>query len=296
MPNFVYGDSCVSGDDKYVIAQFRHDAPMAWVSELRAFLIQDELKYKHFAPQRHRIQGNASLWKRVISGIEQAEITIVDPLSYRKYAFYDFRQQGAEFNHDFNARGVYEQASKALIEFSPLRAAQMYDEDQLFYSGAFPGAGSFSTKEIIRRIGGKHKDAVITAARAHAMISPSEKRQLINLCARSTKYRLEYYREDTAEIIRKIGRVFDVEHAKSVELLNEFSERISEAVGIPYTHFFDSPVRAVSEARSERIDHLQAADISAGWAVDTLLHTRGDYKVLAKRFAWVSVNGVIVPG
>jgi hypothetical protein len=47
--NFVYGDSCVSGDDKYVIAQFRQDDPMEWVADLRAFLVQDELKYKSFS-------------------------------------------------------------------------------------------------------------------------------------------------------------------------------------------------------------------------------------------------------
>jgi hypothetical protein len=296
LANFVYGDSCVTGDDKYVIAQFRHDAPMAWVGELRAFLVQNELKYKHFAPQRHRVQANAALWKRVKAGVEQAEITIIDPVSYRKYAFHDFRRKGAEYGHDFNDRGVFEQASRALIEFSPLRAAQLYERDRLMFAGTACETTSFSTAEIIRRVGGKHNDAVITAARAHAMISPSEKRQLIRLCARSTRLGLGYYPEDGAEIIRKIGRVFDVEHAKSVDLLNDFSERIAEAVGISYNLFFDSPERAVSEAKSERIDHIQAADIAAGWAVDTLLLTRADYKVLAKQFAWVAVNGVAVPG
>jgi hypothetical protein len=47
VPNFVYGDSCVSGDDKYVLAQFRHDASMAWVGELRAFLVKDEAGYTY---------------------------------------------------------------------------------------------------------------------------------------------------------------------------------------------------------------------------------------------------------
>ena len=38
MPGFAYGDSVKTGDDKYVLAQFRHDAILTWVSELRSFL------------------------------------------------------------------------------------------------------------------------------------------------------------------------------------------------------------------------------------------------------------------
>ena len=83
MANYVYGDSCVSGDDKYVIAQFRHDSPMEWVARLRAFLVKDELKYRDFRPRQHEIQANRALWKSVIDGIERAEITVVDPFEYQ---------------------------------------------------------------------------------------------------------------------------------------------------------------------------------------------------------------------
>lgn len=34
----------------------------------------------------------------------------------------------------------------------------------------------------------------------------------------------------------------------------------------------------------------------AGWAVGLLIFSRGEYIELAKRFAWVGVNGVVVPG
>jgi len=51
----------------------------------------------------------------------------------------------------------------------------------------------------------------------------------------------------------------------------------------------------VSEGKSQDIDHIQAADLAAGWAVDLLTLTNGDYRALAQRFAWVGVNGVIVP-
>lgn len=70
----------------------------------------------------------------------------------------------------------------ALGPLSPLRAAQIYDDYRLPNRYNASPTANFSTAEITRRIGGKHKDAVITAARAHAMVSPSEKRQLIELC------------------------------------------------------------------------------------------------------------------
>jgi hypothetical protein len=61
MVNFTYGDSSRTGDDKYVLAQFRSDASLAWVSELRAFLVKDELKYKWFAPERHRVMASVRI-------------------------------------------------------------------------------------------------------------------------------------------------------------------------------------------------------------------------------------------
>jgi hypothetical protein len=122
--NFVYGDSCVSGDDKYVIAQFRQDDPIEWVADLRAFLVQDELKYKTFQPKRHWVQSNKWLWRRVQAGIERAEITIVDPSVYEQIIRFDLEESGAEYGGDFDDRTVNELTSNALIEDSPLRIAQ----------------------------------------------------------------------------------------------------------------------------------------------------------------------------
>jgi hypothetical protein len=57
MANSTYGDSSRTGDDKYVLAQFRSNASLAWVGELRAFLVKGELKYKWFVPERHRVMS-----------------------------------------------------------------------------------------------------------------------------------------------------------------------------------------------------------------------------------------------
>jgi hypothetical protein len=65
---------------------------------------------------------------------------------------------------------------------------------------------------------------------------------------------------------------------------------------MPHLAFSNGSHRVVNEEKSESIDHIQGADIAAGWAVDTLMLTNGDYTALAKQFAWVSVNGVIIHG
>jgi hypothetical protein len=52
----------------------------------------------------------------------------------------------------------------------------------------------------------------------------------------------------------------------------------------------------VSGEKLHSIDHIQAADMAAGWAVFVLIFSHGDYVELAKRFAWVGVNEVVVSG
>ncbi len=291
MANYVYGDSCVSGDDKYVIAQFRHDEPMEWVAELRAFLVKDELKYKDFQPKRHWIQSNKPLWKRLNAGLERAEITIVDPFEYQGSVLFDLEQQGAEAGHDYDLQMFYEMVSDALIEDSPLRAAQISQWDYFMDHFRAHKAGDFTTASIRKRIGGKRKDAVITAARAHAMVSPTEKLDLIRITSGFDQPNMM----ESIEIIKKMGRIFDIEHAPSVALLNEFSDRIAQAAHLPQLSFLDGQSKVVSEEKSENVDHIQGADIAAGWAVDMLMLTDGDYRALARQFKWVSVNGVVIP-
>jgi hypothetical protein len=290
--NFVYGDSCVSGDDKYVIAQFRQDTPMEWVAELRAFLVKDELKYKFFQPERHRVMANRRLWQRVRAGIERAEITIVDPFDYEYRVMLDLQECGAEYGFDFDDRAIYELTTDALIDGSPLRVAQIADYDWMENSFRDDPQGTFSTDRIRHRVGRKRRDAVVTAARAHAMISPSEKLQLIGLCSR---FLMPNMVERTA-LIKKLGRVFDVEHPKSADLLNEFSVHVTVAADLSPSAVWGGSGRVVREENSRSIDHIQGADIAAGWAVDMLMLTGCDFAALARQFSWLSVNGVVIPG
>jgi hypothetical protein len=293
VPNYVYGDACVSGDDKYVIAQFRADAPMEWVSELRAFLVKDELKYKYFLPERHRVQANKELWKRVNAGLRAAEITIVDPAMYETSVKSGLEARGAEFGYDFDLELLRELAGNAILEDSPLNAATYseYDwlSDNTHYYG--PKPNSFSPAAIKSRVGGKLKHAVLTAARAHAMVSPSERQELILMCSGASMPSPARQ----LRLIKRMARVFDTEHAQSVSVLNEFVSRIAHASHVQHTLKLNSDAPMVVEANSQSIAHLQGADMAAGWAVDILAFNHGDLRTVAKHFAWVSSNGVVIP-
>ncbi|MGB7729927.1 MAG: hypothetical protein WBL50_17990 [Candidatus Acidiferrum sp.] len=293
MANFTYGDSSRTGDDKYVLAQFRSDASLAWVGELRAFLVKDELKYKWFVPERHRVMSNPELWKRVENGVHQAEITIIDPRSYQDFAIAELLEQRAEPGIDFDFKTINEISGQYIIEWSPVGRLGAFNLDWLADNTNFENATDFSAHGLKKRAGGKLRDAVVLAARAHGMISPSELNEILaNSFGGGT---LDY--QTRMKYIGEVTRVFDVEHPKSIPILNEFAQRLAHAAGIPrsLTHAMNHKA-SVYESASHEVDHIQAADLAAGWAVDLLTLTNGDYRAVAQRFAWVGVNGVVIPG
>jgi hypothetical protein len=169
------------------------------------------------------VQSNKWLWRRVQAGIERAEITIVDPSVYEQIIRFDLEESGAEYGGDFDDRMVNELTSDALIEDSPLRIAQYSEADWIASNLSDDPLPRFSTSTIKRRIGGKRHDALVTAARAHAMISPSEKWQLMALCSSQALPNLG----ERMSVIKKLARIFDVEHPKSADVLNDFTVRVS---------------------------------------------------------------------
>lgn len=147
--------------------------------------------------------------------------------------------------------------------------------------------------ELHRRAGGKLSDAVVLAVRAHSMLSPSETMEVVlgfgggsygppNLAA-------------ALEVVKSMGRAFDVEHEKSLPILNELVDKVTRAARLPTFVVSRGREKAVSEESSQLSDHMQAADMAAGWAADLLLASNGDYRALAKQFRWVGVNGIVIP-
>jgi hypothetical protein len=303
IPTFKYGDACESGDDKYVVAQFRSNASLGWVPDLRSFLNLPELKYRDFHPRRHQVMSNAEMWAKFEKGVQQAEITIVDPSVYKQAVIDDWLDQKAEPGIDFDLKMVNDQSGEWMIQMSPLGIAEATSIDYYYEHVAFdettgrfsPDAEfqDFSAPTIKRRAGGRLKDATVLAARSHAMLSPSERREVVAICSHSSS--ADY--GTRCALLAKMCRIFDVDHPGSVPILNEFSDRLIHAAGVGnVASLLRGSSKMVSEEKSQSTDHIQAADMAAGWAVDLLIYSHGDYVELAKRFAWVGVNGVVIPG
>ena len=293
MTNFTYGDSCQTGDDKYVIAQFPSDASLSWVLDLRSFLNVAELKYKTFEPRLYHVQSKPDLWKRVLDGVYHGEITITDPRVYKRAVFFTWYDQGAEWRIDFDERTVNEEAAEWMIGCSPLRIADRANIDWRFENPDSDDIIDFTPSGIKERAGGKFTDAIVVSTRAHAMLNPAETRQLIDLCTLSSGAN---YATGLAQVAR-LCRIWDIEHPKSLPILNDFSDRIGSIISTRGRHFFAGRTKpAVSEEVSHSSDHLQAADMAAGWAAHLLTLSGGDYRSLARQFISVCVNGVVYPG
>lgn len=300
-----YGDSTRTGDGKYVLACFRADASLGWVVELRSFMNKPELKYKDYLPRRHHVASNAALQANLNKGLAEAELTIVDGNRYKALAYVDLIDQGAEPGGDFDLNTLHRMAADGMLRDSPfsLRPEEAYlglpadgsikKLTRQRFSDALEELPAFDPNEIRERAGGKLRDVQVLAARAHSMLSPTEFREL-RLAICSPIYAGGLPRN--MERLKKLAHVFDVEHAKSVPLLNELVGQIAEASGVPRgiaAHMASAtPIR---EAPSTSSDHIQAADFAAGWAADLLVATNNDFRALARQVRWITLNGVNIP-
>lgn len=299
-----YGDSSHTADGKYIIASFRGDANLGWVVDLRSFLNLSELKYTHYAPQerRWRVAGNLPLYRNLMHGLSEAEVTIIDQERYAWRNFFRLRDAGAEFGTDFTYKEILASAAEEMLRESPLGLPDEVGMTPAFRRLAYnqrllDGAGSLrelpvdDLSEVHQRSGGKYKDAVVLSARAHSMLSPSEFFELRWLAENPYMRAPLSHRVEHAG---KLGHVFDDEHKKSLPILNELVTKIALASGVPPTAAMLLSLRQpVSEQSSHLSDHLQAADFAAGWAAEILAGTNSDFRALAAKVRWLSVNGIL---
>ncbi len=150
-----------------------------------------------------------------------------------------------------------------------------------------------SNNELRLQVGGKANDVDVLVGRAYSMLSPTEFMQ-IRLLATEPMLRNSF--AESLDRLRYLAHVFDAEHPKSVPLLNQLAGTLAEASGHPQPVASriatEKPIR---EAVSTSSDHLQAADIAAGWASDLLLGTNNDFRALARQVRWVTLNGIAIP-
>lgn len=105
---------------KYVLAQFRADAEMTWLRQLRSQLGSSELKYKHFRERRQALRKNRDLWKAVEQGMSQATIVVTDPEPVAAAVRQDLSSQGAEEGIDFGDPEIHERCAHSVISGTPI--------------------------------------------------------------------------------------------------------------------------------------------------------------------------------
>lgn len=288
-----YGDSTsVPGGhlSTYILAQLPDDILLDWVSEVRSLCTVDEVKWKLFQQRRERLQAKPALWKRITTSMKSATIVVIKPSDVEAELRTAWESQGAEIGVDFDKRKLIDACATALISDTPVAYLpnKLSETLGLYPQSLFLQFEKFAPNQIKQRIGGGLKDAKVFAARAHAtfdVVEVSESRRAVGGA---------FSNPASSLVLRELlstQRGFDVEHPKSVAVLNEAAQTmagaLSDALLLPGEV---SPQPLVREFNSRDVDVLQAADIAAGWAHE--LVALGNENALGATFGKVLVNGL----
>jgi hypothetical protein len=146
----------------------------------------------------------------------------------------------------------------------------------------------FTPEDIRRRIGGGLRQAAVFAARAHAIFDVDSLRNDREATSTRDAFVSPYAQLVLAEILSS-PRFFDEESPRTVSALNDASDAIARALQIHVPALQSSAAALVTEGASHALDHLQAADVAAGWAREIVDLNQVD--TLPSRFAHVWVNG-----
>lgn len=270
---------------KYVIAQFRGDARLDWVQRLRSMLGVDELKYGNIQERRPKLKLDRELWGQIENGVGQATIIVSDPAPFYHSSKFLLEQQGAKENIDFSKNDLIQRSSIAILDNTPIA----YMPFEMMRLSGFRGKevarlDAFSPLVIQTALGNNLRKAKVFAARAHAMFdTPAIAEHVSNL---NNALRSPAATVLLAEIL-STSRVFDEEEPKSIDFLNSALEEMA----ISLSHELPIITRRgkISEAKSQTINELQAADVAAGWARE-IIDISGS-SALANKFERVWING-----
>lgn len=276
---------------RYVLAQFRIDANLDWVREIRGILVRDELKYAAFARARPRLRENTTLWTRIENGLGQATLVIIDPSQHIEPIREFFRREGKNIP-PVSESDFLDCCATAVVAETPLAYLPQELMKSITWRRFAPIASlhDFAPEAIRAKIGGGLKEAVIFAARAHAVFDVDSVAQ--HASTTTGIYRSPLVQVTFAEVL-STARVFDKESPTTTAILNDAAEEIARHLQDSFPEgVILSSQPLVKELDSRDIDHIQAADIAAGWARNLL--EIGDVQGLARRFERVWFNGVRV--
>jgi hypothetical protein len=287
-----FGDATFSSGDamsKYILAQLPDDVSLDWLSDVRLLLGASELKSTLFLDRLEYIKSKTELWSRVETSMRSATVIVIDPENIENDLRQVWDSEGAEEGVDFDQRDLISDCAIQLIRGTPVAYLpnQLSEMLGLYPQDLYLSFDKFSPWQIKQRLGGKLRDAKIFAARAHAIFDVE--------ALTSQRYSTGdvFKSPRTSVVFRELlstQRGFDIEHLKSVSVLNDAAETIASALGDVLTlpeKLIDNPL--VKEYDSRDFEYLQAADIAAGWA--RKLVALGDIRALGYRFGRVIING-----
>jgi hypothetical protein len=282
----------------YVLAQFSERTSFDWLTRLRAQLGKDELKHADYLHAGLLYAAESDLWRVVDAGVQQASIFIVDPHTYVMQLIPELVNSGAEYGVDFTWRDILHLAAEKMIAETPayeLTNSSVSMELVRLTSARNPLCGLLAPKylplpsDVLKRIGGRIRDALRFAARSYAVFEfayVDEEFEAEDFSFVSTRrFDLSNRIETVVRSTLSTRRIFDVEDSKSVQVIAETANTL--AMYSPQPSFQTLYIR---EEDSRKADGLQAADIAAGIA-RTVIDSQG-LRGLVNRFPKVRVNGV----
>ncbi|MBA4291840.1 hypothetical protein C0431_02620 [bacterium] len=279
-----FGDSTNHRDSEhqiknYVLAQIPGNFQLDWVDELRSFLTIQELKWPVYLANKHKIQANRNLSKKIKDTLKATTVVIIRPGKIIEYESNLLIGAGAKPDIDFNIKEIHSRTAVTLIRGTPLAFLpnKLSEELQYYTPGLANNFEDYLPHNLWDRAGGKLNDAVVLAARSHAIfdLDVAEARSAIDGLSKPLE-------------LSDIQRVFDEEHPFSVDVLNQALSFISDTLLSKDAN--SKPI--VKEASSIQIDALQAADIAAGWA--SLYSMDDNDRALCDTFGKVIINGQVI--
>lgn len=291
-----YGDATSTegaGVKKYILAQFRSDAKLRWVLDLRTLLGIDELKWEALQTRRAWLKAShPAQWSAVEEGMRQASIVVIDPEPVQSAVRQSMGATQVPEDPKYRSEVVHNSAL-AIVGATPIAYLPNELDRCVDWSSYRPVATltQFAPAEILLQLGGPQqrallRRAVVFAARAHATFDVAAR----DASVASTR---DLFRSPLASVLLRellsINRVFDNEDQASVAVLNRAAGVISERISA------GGVKDLVGEADSKSVDELQAADVAAGWA-RSLLDLGQPPDRLAWHFGTVWVNGRLVAG
>jgi len=282
----------------YVLAQFSERTSFDWLARLRAQLGKDELKHADYLHAGLLYAAETDLWRVVDAGVQQASIFIVDPHTYVMQLIPELLNSGAEYGVDFTWTDILQLAAEKMIAETPayeLTNSSVSMELVRLTSTRSPLGGLLAPNclplpaDVLKRIGGRIRDALRFAARSYAVFEFAYRDEEFDAedysFVHPRRFDLGNRFDTVVRSTLSTRRIFDVEDSKSVQVIAETANTL--AMYSPRPSF---QTLYIQEEDSRKADGLQAADIAAGIA-RIVIDTHG-LRGLANRFPKVRVNGV----